>query len=42
MRGYWEKPEETAKKLRPGPLPGELVAELPKTATGKIEKTGLS
>jgi amino acid adenylation domain-containing protein len=25
MRGYWEKPEETAKKLRPGPLPGELV-----------------
>jgi acyl-CoA synthetase (AMP-forming)/AMP-acid ligase II len=25
MRGYWEKPEETRKKLRPGPLPGELV-----------------
>ncbi len=25
MRGYWEKPEETAKKLRPGPLPGEHV-----------------
>ncbi len=25
MRGYWEKPEETAKKLRPGPLPGENV-----------------
>jgi len=25
MRGYWEKPEATAKKLRPGPLPGELV-----------------
>ena len=25
MRGYWEKPEETAKKLRPGPMPGELV-----------------
>jgi amino acid adenylation domain-containing protein len=25
MRGYWEKPEQTAKKLRPGPLPGELV-----------------
>jgi amino acid adenylation domain-containing protein len=25
MRGYWEKPDETAKKLRPGPLPGELV-----------------
>lgn len=25
MRGYWQKPEATAKKLRPGPLPGELV-----------------
>ena len=25
MRGYWEKPDETAKKLRPGPLPGEMV-----------------
>jgi amino acid adenylation domain-containing protein len=25
MKGYWEKPEETAKKLRPGPLPGEFV-----------------
>lgn len=25
MRGYWDKPVETAKKLRPGPLPGELV-----------------
>ena len=25
MRGYWEKPEETAKKLRPGPFPGEMV-----------------
>jgi len=25
MRGYWEKPEETAKRLRPGPLPGESV-----------------
>jgi amino acid adenylation domain-containing protein len=25
MRGYWEKPEATAKKLRPGPLPGEVV-----------------
>ncbi|HEX8438839.1 class I adenylate-forming enzyme family protein [Archangium sp.] len=25
MQGYWEKPEETAKKLRPGPLPGERV-----------------
>lgn len=25
MQGYWEKPEETRKKLRPGPLPGERV-----------------
>lgn len=25
MRGYWGKPEATAKKLRPGPLPGEQV-----------------
>jgi acyl-CoA synthetase (AMP-forming)/AMP-acid ligase II len=25
MRGYWEKPEATAKKLKPGPLPGEQV-----------------
>jgi acyl-CoA synthetase (AMP-forming)/AMP-acid ligase II len=25
MRGYWEKPEETARKLRPGPVPGEMV-----------------
>lgn len=25
MKGYWEKPEATAKKLKPGPLPGELV-----------------
>jgi amino acid adenylation domain-containing protein len=25
MRGYWGKPEATAEKLRPGPLPGELV-----------------
>jgi amino acid adenylation domain-containing protein len=25
MKGYWEKPEETAKRLRPGPLPGEQV-----------------
>lgn len=25
MKGYWEKPVETAKKLRPGPLPGEQV-----------------
>ncbi len=25
MKGYWEKPAETARKLKPGPLPGELV-----------------
>lgn len=25
MRGYWEKPEATAKKLKPGPLPHEVV-----------------
>lgn len=25
MKGYWEKPEATAKKLRPGPIPGESV-----------------
>lgn len=25
MRGYWEKPEATARRLRPGPLPGEVV-----------------
>ena len=25
MKGYWDKPEATAKKLRPGPLPGEHV-----------------
>ena len=25
MRGYWEKPESTAKRLQPGPWPGELV-----------------
>jgi acyl-CoA synthetase (AMP-forming)/AMP-acid ligase II len=25
MAGYWEKPEQTAKKLRPGPIPGERV-----------------
>jgi len=25
MRGYWNKPEATSRKLRPGPLPGELV-----------------
>ncbi len=25
MQGYWRKPEQTAEKLRPGPLPGERV-----------------
>jgi len=25
MRGYWEKPVETAERLKPGPLPGERV-----------------
>ncbi len=25
MKGYWEKPEQTARKLRAGPLPGEQV-----------------
>jgi amino acid adenylation domain-containing protein len=25
MQGYWEKPEATAHKLKPGPLPGERV-----------------
>ena len=25
MKGYWDKPEATAKKLKPGPLPGERV-----------------
>ena len=25
MRGYWEKPEETAKRLKPGPIPGEFI-----------------
>src|SRR3984893_11350198 len=25
MRGYWGKPEATARKLRAGPLPGEQV-----------------
>jgi acyl-CoA synthetase (AMP-forming)/AMP-acid ligase II len=25
MKGYWEKPEATARKLKPGPLPGECV-----------------
>ena len=25
MLGYWEKPEETARRLKPGPLPGEMM-----------------
>jgi amino acid adenylation domain-containing protein len=25
MRGYWGKPDATARRLRPGPLPGEMV-----------------
>ncbi len=25
MKGYWERPEETARMLRPGPLPCEMV-----------------
>ena len=25
MRGYWGKPVETAERLKPGPLPGEMV-----------------
>jgi acyl-CoA synthetase (AMP-forming)/AMP-acid ligase II len=25
MRGYWEKPDETAKRLKPGPHAGEMV-----------------
>jgi acyl-CoA synthetase (AMP-forming)/AMP-acid ligase II len=25
MKGYWEKPQATAEKLKPGPLPGEQV-----------------
>jgi len=25
MRGYWEKPDETAARLKPGPIPGEMV-----------------
>ena len=25
MRGYWENPVETAKSLKPGPIPGEMV-----------------
>jgi amino acid adenylation domain-containing protein len=25
MKGYWEKPEATARMLKPGPIPGEMV-----------------
>lgn len=25
MRGYWRKPEQTVERLKPGPLPGEMV-----------------
>jgi acyl-CoA synthetase (AMP-forming)/AMP-acid ligase II len=25
MRGYWEKPQQTAERLKPGPIPGEMV-----------------
>ena len=25
MRGYWEKPRETAERLKPGPIPGEMI-----------------
>ena len=25
MRGYWERPAETAERLKPGPIPGERV-----------------
>lgn len=25
MRGYWDKPEHTARRLKPGPYPGEMV-----------------
>jgi len=25
MKGYWEKPSDTARRLRPGPIPGEHV-----------------
>lgn len=25
MRGYWEKPEATAERLKPGPIPGEMI-----------------
>jgi long-chain acyl-CoA synthetase len=34
MKGYWRLPEETAKKLKPGPVPGEHVLH-----TGDLFKT---
>ncbi|MFO1270901.1 MAG: AMP-binding protein [Rubrivivax sp.] len=34
MRGYWRRPEETARRLRPGPVEGELVLH-----TGDIFRT---
>jgi acyl-CoA synthetase (AMP-forming)/AMP-acid ligase II len=34
MRGYWEKPAETAERLKPGPVPGEMVLH-----TGDIFRT---
>ena len=38
MRGYWEKPEQTAKRLHPGPLPGEMV--LYTGDFGKLDEDG--
>ena len=34
MRGYWEAPEATAERFRPGPLPGERVCH-----TGDLFRT---
>jgi long-chain acyl-CoA synthetase len=34
MRGYWDKPAETARSLKPGPIPGEAVLH-----TGDIFRT---
>ncbi len=34
MRGYWNKPAETAERLKPGPLPGEMLLH-----TGDIFRT---
>lgn len=36
MQGYWEMPEETARVLKPGPLPGEKVL-----STGDLFRTDL-